>query len=225
MARNVGSESDTMAAEEAEAAEEERVAGACEIVHWHFSSRMLGRSCKLDASHNIKFPMPKHYPVHDFSGAEVVLPSAGVAVSIRQRPGLPFAASRLRSMWKVKGSLLDTGGVSNATETCLLCSTMGQETLVDSVVLKCPLCLLSFHPECSRALQSHLGIVEGDAGKLDWARLLPSSFDALCHSCSALTQRPLRRAFCIGGAGGGFAVAAVAVSSCPALRAHQHRFA
>jgi hypothetical protein len=125
---------------------------ACELVAWVSLEQKLGRVCKLDASQQVKYPMGNKtgggVNVQDFPNAIVVHPAAGIAVSNRERPRLPFNALRLKQMWHIGCSLtIDAENkLSNTAAKCHVCSLDGSTS--GDIILKCPLCLLPWHMSC-----------------------------------------------------------------------------
>jgi hypothetical protein len=185
----------------------------CVVVRWgKFRHRRLGQKCKLDASRRVKYPW--HAPMVDFSCSELVHPAIGVSLesTTSERPTLPFAAWRLRSMWQTGRALgYDAGNnFSTTVQSCVVCSS-GAENVEqclqfsregandddgDAVcerTVRCPMCMLAWHPSCSRTfvgcelVEARLAeepVFCGPEG------FLPSSaFCILCHACSRRSGR------------------------------------
>eukprot|EP00974_Lingulodinium_polyedra_P121759 11180167-Lingulodinium_polyedra.AAC.1 len=129
------------------------------LVNWRYPESFLGQIVKLDEKHRIKFSPVALYPYMNFADCKVIHPAVPGArqykVTASGRLEFPPAALTLKRMWEAAIAGGMGGGVSLCSP-CLVCSGSGpgpQGTLPGM----CPLCLMTWHQECSARLCEMFG--------------------------------------------------------------------
>ena len=124
------------------------------FVHWNSVDSQLGQQVDIKDG-KIVFPManasgPHRKPIISFADAHVVANSTLLFIrKVRKTDGRP----EVPEQWMRCLEIFRTAYCSNASidEPCAICNVLQEEK--EGSVLKCEICLLSYHPDC---LQSAL---------------------------------------------------------------------
>ena len=139
-------------------------AGDTEVsfVSWVTPYKQLsGRAILLDEDNAVIYPShfiaKTKFGETETGGALMILPGCGVRVKKKERQIVQPAVRRIRAMFEAGSGISDNGDVSFDDELphCRGCQQFFSNA-VENTLKRCSLCLMQWHPNCSRQAADHL---------------------------------------------------------------------